>query len=148
MIVVPVRPGSTAVPYVLEVRAGQVNLLEHSLVVDGPRTEEIVVTLGQNGGVISGTVIRASVEASDRVVLVPGDRSLQRLYKSAAIAPNGSYSLQGVAPGTYKIFGLAGTDGAPWFDAAFLSAIEASGTTVSMTESGTVTVNVNVVRRP
>jgi hypothetical protein len=146
--VTPVRTGNSLRTYVLEARAGEVDLLSHSMVVVGPRTDEIVITLGQNGGQISGTVNRPGVEATDRVVLVPNERGRRNLYMTASIAPNGSFALQAVPPGTYKIFALAGISGTPWYDPAFLSTIEGSGTSLTVSDTANVSVNVNIIRRP
>ena len=146
--VIPVRTGNSPLMYVREARAGEVDLLVHSMVVVGPRPDEIVITLGQNGGQITGSINRPSGETTDRIVLVPNDRSRRDLYKTTAITSNGSFTLQGVPPGAYKIFALAGVAGAPWFDPAFLSPIEANGTTLSVSESATVSVNLNLLRRP
>jgi len=147
--ITPLPTGNASLPYVRDVRAGEVDLLVHSMVAVGPRTDEIVITLGQNGGVVSGTVSRTSAEATDRVVLVPSDRSLRSQYKMATLASNGGFTLRGVAPGTYTIFAIGGAaDGAPWFDPAYLSAIEGSGTPVSLSDSANVSVNLNLIRRP
>jgi len=146
--VTPIRTGNTARTYVRDVRAGEIDLLSHSMVIVGTRSDEIVITLGQNGGQISGTVNRPSVETSDRVVLVPDERGSRNLYMSTSIAQNGSFTLQGVSPGRYKVFALAGVVGTPWFDAAYLSTIDGSGSSVTVSDSANVSVNLNIIRRP
>ena len=146
--ITPIRTGNSSAMYVREAQAGQVDLLAHSMVVVGPQTDEIRITLGQNGAVISGTVNRPSAEPADRVVLIPNERGRRDLYKTASIAPNGSFTLQALPPGSYKLFAFGGVQGTPWFDPAFLSTIEGSGTSISVSEASNVSVNVTLVRRP
>ena len=146
--ITPIRTGNSPLMYVSSVRAGEVDLTSHAMMVIGPQTDEIRITLGQNGGVISGTVNRTNADASDRVIFVPSDLSRRSLYKTSSIASNGSFNFQAVPPGSYKIFALTGVEGTPWFDPAFLSAVEGAGTAVSLTDSANVAVNLNVIRRP
>jgi len=146
--ITPIRTGNSPMMYVSSARAGEVDLMSHAMMVVGPQTDEIRITLGQNGGVISGAVNRTSADASDRVILVPNDHSRRNLYQTTTIATNGSFSFQAVPPGSYKMFALTGVEGTPWFDPAFLSAIESAGTAVNLTDSANVSVNLNLIRRP
>jgi hypothetical protein len=136
----PVESGNPAASlYLKEARFGSIDLLTHPLLVTGPRSDEIVITLGQNGGRISGIV-----QGAKTVVLVPNERDRRHLYRSFSSA-NGRFTLQGVPPGSYKIFAFVDVEPGEWFDPVFFSAFEASGVPVEVGESANISFNGNLV---
>ena len=55
------------------------------------------------------------------------------LYKSAVTDENGQFSIQGISPGTYKLFSWDYASTGAWFDADFIRGVESRGTPLSIT---------------
>jgi hypothetical protein len=134
--------------YVKEIRLGSLDLLAHPLMISGPVPESLEVVFGEGAGEITGTVQAESqnVPANVSVVLIPDGRDRHDLYKMAATDAAGHFTFRSVAPGSYKVFAWDDIERNSWFDADVLRSYEASGMPAKLSESGTVTLNLKLIK--
>ena len=82
------------------------------------------------------------------MVLVPppARRINPDLYHVVELDKRGHFSMNGVAPGEYKIFAWTKPpDGKPWLNAEFMAAVEQRGQIVRVTLGAPVSVQVTVI---
>jgi hypothetical protein len=82
----------------------------------------VEVLLGADAGAISGRVTNARGDAAAdvRVTVVPASGSPRRdLYKAANTAEDGSFTINGLPPGDYKVFAWETIEGNAWMDVDF-----------------------------
>jgi hypothetical protein len=118
MVVKGVEPGAYSVDirtfgpwYVESARSGSIDLVTGDLTVPegGGATEEIEVTLRNDGASLSGNVHGGSggTPATGMVLLVPG--RAPRLTQVTRIT-NGTFAIHALAPGSYRVFALDRAD--------------------------------------
>jgi hypothetical protein len=139
--------------YVKSIHLGAEDALNGSVHVENSQPREIAIVLGMNGGSIEGTVFdsRQHMESNAVVALVPDSLTLRNrtdLYKSAVTDVDGKFSIQGIAPGTYKLFSWDYANNGAWFDADFLGFSESRGKTISITAGKNPSVDVTVIGVP
>ncbi len=139
--------------YVKSIHLGAEDALNGSVHVENSPPREIAVVLGMNGGSIEGTAFdsRQQKESNAVVALVPDSQSLRNrtdLYKSAVTDVDGKFSIQGIAPGTYKLFSWDYADNGAWFDADFLGASESRGKTISIVAGKNPSVDLTIIGAP
>jgi hypothetical protein len=103
-----------------------------------------------NGGIIEGKVFdsRQQQESNAVVALVPDSQSLRNrtdLYKSAVTDADGKFRIQGIAPGSYKLFSWDYASDGAWFDADFIGSAEGRGKAVSILEGRNPSVDLTVI---
>jgi hypothetical protein len=100
--------------YLKAVRWGDRDVMQSGLdLTQGAAESKLVVVLSANGGQIDGVVeddqSAPAVEAM--VTLVPPSGTPSRsLFKSALTSPAGHFHMQGIAPGSYKLFAWEAVD--------------------------------------
>jgi hypothetical protein len=103
--------------------------------------EPLTLSVRGNAGRITGSVMNApGKEGNDiTVVLVPEMplRGNSMLFTTARPDEVGTFSLKGVAPGTYRLFAWEGVLNTAWLNADFLSRQEEGGTPITI-EAGVV----------
>ena len=119
--------------YVADVRAGGKSVFDSGIDINS-QTGEIQVLVKTNGGKVQG-VVRDSTGnpiASARVALVPpvSRRQNSQLYKVSSSGASGSFSMNRIAPGEYKLFAWETAPEGAWMDASFLELYEERGQTV------------------
>jgi hypothetical protein len=124
--------------FVISARQGSRDVLREGVVQSTADAVEVVI--GTAGGVING-VVKASKGgpvASAIVALVPSDerlRNQQHLYRSANSDQKGTFTLRGIAPGSYKLFSWPQLEGAAYRNAEFMKKFEDLGTAVEIRAS-------------
>ena len=107
----------------------------------------LVFALSGNGGMMDGRVVDSQHHPvkSASVVLVPEPplRSRSDLYKRASIDASGSFRLQGIPPGRYKLFAWSGMEPESYLDPA--APFESLGQAVSIQESGRSTIEIPLI---
>jgi hypothetical protein len=136
--------------YVKSIHLGAEDALNGSIHVENSPPRTIAIVLAMNGGSIEGAVFdsRQQQESNAVVALVPDLQSLRNrrdLYKSAVTDGDGKFSIQGIAPGTYKLFSWDYASNGAWFDADFLGASEARGKTISIIGGKNPSVDLTVI---
>jgi hypothetical protein len=106
------------------------------------------LVLSPNGGRIDGVTIDSSqTPRSAKVFLVPAPelRGRTDLFKTVVADESGRFSLQGIAPGEYKLLGLNSLFQDSYLDSEMLAPLEQAGQSVTMREASGVTVRLQIV---
>lgn len=141
-ILPPFQWGMSVVPaplqnaYVRSVRRGGTDVLGDGLKIEpGAAADPLEVVLGE-GGRLAGQAFNERREpmANVTVAVIPeaGLRKRPDLYRSAATDASGRYQVQGIAPGSYKVFAWEEVERDAWQDAEFLRPVEGRGSTVEI----------------
>lgn len=108
------------------------------------------IVLGADAGNITGRVERSNGEPvpSVRVTAVPvSGSSRQDLYKSANSSTDGTFTLQGLPPGSYRVFAWEEIEGNAWMDPDFRKPFESLSTTATIANSLSPSLNVRLIGR-
>jgi hypothetical protein len=136
--------------YVSDLRSGSHSFYsEGSFEIGNSTPEPLEIVVNRNGGRIQGTVVddQRHPIAGAEVTLVPDLRlrANHLLYRGASSAADGSFSLRGIAPGSYKLFAWQESVGDAQENSEFIKDYEDLGVTVvvkSGVNEGTVSVPV------
>src|SRR5713226_8271248 len=134
--------------------------IETGFTASGPATLDLVVST--KGGVIEGVVVLREKEkekdvdtghmnndhpvANATVVAVPEEkyRKLPDHFVTGSTDHHGSFTIRGLAPGSYTLYAWQDLDEPVWVDPDFLKAQEANGTAVKVEEGSHQTVELNL----
>jgi hypothetical protein len=97
----------------------------------------IEVVLSPNGGRIDGRVLKEDKPFSGAtVVLVPeeGRRKEERLYKTTSTDQDGQFSIRGITPGEYTLFGWETIEEGAYQDPEFLRPYKDRGKPIHVNE--------------
>jgi hypothetical protein len=139
--------------YVADIRQGLKSVYEDGVVVvNRSNPETIEVTVARFGGTIEGVVQDSTSRpvALSMVTLVPdGPRRKNPIfYKSVQSGSDGQFTIQGVAPGSYKIFAWANIPRDAERNAEFMKSYETLGRPLSIgANSRASNVTLSVIRR-
>ena len=109
------------------------------------------ITLGRNGGVLSGTVKdkndRAVGDAS--VILVPDgpSRAARTRYKAVLTNFDGSFEMAGIAPGEYHVYCWQDFDGVISGDSNFMKAYEEKGVPIEIAKGQLKMLNLTILEQ-
>ncbi|HTB92950.1 MAG TPA: carboxypeptidase-like regulatory domain-containing protein [Candidatus Sulfotelmatobacter sp.] len=118
----------------LSIRAGDDALLEVLVSCRAPRLE---------GQVLTGESLPA---VGVYVVLIPEPpRANTRKYAAGRTDQNGRFSLQGVAPGDYKLFSWDSVEENDWYDDEWLRPFEAKGVSVHLEEGERKNIDLTII---
>ncbi len=134
--------------YLKSVRFGGGDVLDTGLSVDATGgSAQLDVLLSAGGSTISGTVMKDGKPAQATVFLVPDAprRDRQDLYSIKSTQPDGSFTLIGLPPGDFKLFGFEDPDPGVVNDPSLLQPYEAKGTSVSLEEGQKQTVQLELI---
>lgn len=141
--------GLGANAYVKSMRMGRDDVLNDGLHLQGPPENALEVTIGVDAARVHGTVVdsRQQPLVNRTVVLIPDLRLRRRhdLYHSSAAGSGGRFQIQGVAPGSYKLFAFDQIENGAWLDPEFIRNFEDRGVSVEVRSGGDVTVEVTVI---
>ena len=134
--------------YIKEIRFDGKDVLNNPLQFNGSVSGSMEVILSAKGGQITGSVVDEKKQSvrDTQVVLVP-DRNRDRteLYKTATTNSAGAFTINGVAPGSYKLYAWETIEPFAYYDADFVRSSETAGTPVQVAESGKLTVEVRLI---
>jgi hypothetical protein len=119
-------------PYYLKsVMMGRIDVLENGLNLRGAHPESLVVVIADDGGEVQGAVHDSAGEPAPRshVVLIPQSRRQLRadLYRRAVSDTEGRFSMNGLAPGEYRLYAWQQLDQGAYFDPDFMRSYENRG---------------------
>lgn len=103
----------------------------------GPSRGILHITLSANAARVTGTVSRDSQPRRATVVLAPVAAELRAIpgtYVSAMADDQGSFALEGVRPGSYKIFAFEDIGPFEWLDPDFLASVDSLGQDLTLSE--------------
>ncbi|HLJ90257.1 MAG TPA: carboxypeptidase-like regulatory domain-containing protein [Candidatus Angelobacter sp.] len=122
------------------------NVLESGIDVGGSTDASLDLVLSASGGNIDGVVLQENEQAAAKaqIVLMPeGGSEADGLYRTTTADASGKFSLNGIAPGNYRL--LASND----FDSAEEAIVFGRlGEQISIEENGHQTVKLNFVELP
>ena len=133
--------------YVKSIRFGSADVLTEGIHLSVAPREQIEVIIG-NGAKLDGTVVNEKKEpvVNATVALVPTTmRRRIDLYRSTTTDTRGRYKLQGVPPGSYRVFAWEDVERDAWQDPDFLKVIESRGATIQVSEGGQMTEDLLVI---
>jgi hypothetical protein len=130
--------------YVKSIRLGDQDVLANGANLGQAAGALLEIVLSPSGGQIEGTVQDAP---NATVVAVPDARRRDQphLFKNTTADASGHFSMQGLAPGEYKLFAWQDPEPSAWLDPDFLRPYENSSTTVSIKENSRETVQLKVL---
>jgi len=125
--------------YIKSIRLGSVDVLENGMRLVSPPTTPLEIVISGRGGSLRG-VIRDGNRATlpnVTVVLVPEESNRHRkdLFRRALSDSSGSYHVEGLAPGNYKLFAWQDVEPQMWLDPAFMRVYEDLGRAVVVAEA-------------
>jgi protocatechuate 3,4-dioxygenase beta subunit len=135
--------------FVKSARLDGVDVLSAGLTVDtkqSPGTLEIVVS--PNGASVDGAITKDQQPFQGATVAIvpdPPHRGERRLFKSTTTDQNGHFTLQGLAPGDYKVFAWEKIEAGAYTSPEFLQPYENQGESVHLTEGSRNTTQVDLI---
>ena len=110
------------------------------------------VTLTSRGPTLAGTVTDSDKPVSDYSVIVFAEEPAKwvfpsRYFAQGRPAQQGTFRIQGLPPGNYFAVALPLVQGTDWQDPEFLQQYVGVATRVSLTDGGTETINLKLIRR-
>jgi hypothetical protein len=135
--------------YLRDMRQGARNIMESGTISFSDPAEAVELIVSTGGGSIDG-VVSGNPRKGDYVILVPSGarRSNLALYRRARIEDGNRFTIPGVTPGSYKIFGWEGFYPSPisLLEPDFISRYEDRGTPVTVQEESRVqNIRVNLI---
>jgi hypothetical protein len=134
--------------YIKSAQLDGADVLESPLVLTGTPSGSLDIVVSSNSGQIQGSLVDERSEPVPRmqVVLVP-NRSRGRfdLYKTTITDAAGSFTINGVTPGDYKVFSWESIERFSWFDPQVLERWEDRGAPVHVSESSVENVQVRLI---
>lgn len=134
--------------YLKSARLGEDDVLEKGLSTSRiARGETLELVISGASGHVDGVVLNKDGQGvgGATVILIPRSRETVRLYKSTISDQNGRYTLQGIAPGDYKLFAWEDIETGAYRDPEFLRRYEDRGESLHVEESGRHTVELKVI---
>ncbi len=141
----------------LAVRVGGRDVTERVLTIEAEDLSDVIVEVTDRPAEITGTVRRraGSPDSDAGVVLFPTDRTRwpdvrngMRMFRSARVSRNGTFSVKPVLPGEYFVAAIADDATAEFPDAKFLDALVAVAETVRVEAGVASTVTLTTVDAP
>ena len=110
--------------------------------------QEMIVTLSTAAAKVSGTVATADGPVSQAtVVLMPAEEAKrgEGAARMTTTGQDGSFTLNGLAPGDYKVFAWDDIESGAWQDPEFLKPIESKGRAVKLESSAAATLTLEPI---
>lgn len=126
--------------YVRSIRLGAEDVLSGGLHFNRQPEEPLEIVIGVNPAVIEGQVLddRGAPVPSVLVTLLaeePGTRIYRTdMYKVVATDTAGRFRVEGVPPGSYKVFAWGGVERGAWMDVNFVRPYESQGVSMKVEE--------------
>jgi hypothetical protein len=134
--------------YIDDLRQGDASILTSGIDVRNAAPAPFEVLLSSGSGTVEGVVSNTdkSPMGGATVLLVPVDKQLLPLYKTATAGADGKYAFRGVRPGEYKVF--AGPPGGlppGGLTPELLSSIEPKGASVTVKATSSARIDVEAM---
>jgi hypothetical protein len=137
--------------FVRSIRFGSVEVLNDGLRLATNTPDQRLQIVLAAGGKLAGLVTNERNEpmSNVKVAIVPDFAYRQRddLYKSAVTDASGSFKVQAIPPGDYRVFAWEDIADGAWQDADILRNVEARGKPVRITQSGQTAVELVAIPR-
>jgi protocatechuate 3,4-dioxygenase beta subunit len=133
--------------YVKSIRLGNADVLNAGLHLDRPPSATLEVVIAANPGAVEGQVVRNGREPVEdaAVLLVPGNRRRNELYRTTTTDAAGRFHFTRVPPGDYEVLSWNEVEDGAWYDAQFMKDVEGRGLPVRIAEGQTETVRIEII---
>jgi protocatechuate 3,4-dioxygenase beta subunit len=137
--------------YVKSIKSGQTDVLAAGLDVARGAPEPLEVVVSPNAGLMSGAVQNPNTgqpAPGATVVLVPQQKELRdkaQSYRITTTDQNGSYTLNSLVPGEYRVFAWEDIEPGAYLDPDFLKPVESKSEAVTIRESDQKTVSLTLI---
>ena len=138
--------------YLKAVRWGDRDVMQSGLdLTQGAAESRLVVVMSANGGQIDGEVEddQSAPVVAATVTLVPSGAPLSKsLFKSALTSPAGHFHMQGIAPGSYKLFAWEAVDiNELMYNPDFLKPFDSQVQSVEISEGSKESVQLKLIKQ-
>jgi hypothetical protein len=144
----PALPPALQNAYLKSVTFRDVDVIHDRLRLQSQSDDALVITIGTNGGSVSGRVLDAQQQPASgtTVVLVHDDALRYRVSeKSVSADAAGRFQLDGIAPGNYKLFAWEKIERNAWNDPAIMREYERFATPLHVEAGGKATVDLRAI---
>lgn len=123
------------------------DVLRSGFRVDVPSDIQFDVLMRGSAGAIEGRVTQAPAEsaAGGVVAVLPVDEAEAYRFRSARIGVDGTFRIEGLAPGEYRIYAWAELDGDAWRNPVFMESYREQGQVVRVSAGGESLVSIDVL---
>jgi hypothetical protein len=121
--------------------------LQNGLAVDGPADAPLQVVIATNAPRIDGMLIDkdGNPVANTMVILMPDDRQKSEAYKTVNSDPTGHFTIQGIIPGSYKLFSWDSLEPGEFRDPDFVAPFENLGQPITLGAGDSQQVQIRVI---
>jgi hypothetical protein len=133
--------------YVKEIRFDGADVLNQPLHFAAGARDGFEVLLSSRAARLTGTATAVGLQsaADAQVILVPDNRSRIELYRAVVTDKEGQFSLSGISPGNYHLFGWEAIEPYAYFDPDFLKKSETQAKPVRIDEGARATVQLWII---
>jgi hypothetical protein len=135
--------------YVKSANAGRSDMIERALSVYAQSPGSLEVVISPRAARVDGRIVDNddAPVAGAQVVLVPEPQFREReaLYKLAQTDPDGNFHIQGVRPGSYKVFAWPGNATPAYMEPGFIQEFENRGESIQLDPESRIIVKVRLI---
>jgi hypothetical protein len=126
--------------YVKSIKVKDTDVLSDELHLTGSLTgaNQLVITIGTDGGTIEGRVVNNRQQPTGATVVLIPENGLRFHYVHDFVSTDasGKFVFKGIAPGDYKLFAWEGVEPGAWQNEEFVKGYEAQGRAVHVVGEG------------
>jgi len=146
--------GPDATSFLKSVRYGTSSVTDSGFTVQPGVDASLELTMSSRSAQLSGAVFDADSLPAPGVYVVlipdPPHRNIHEKYRSTTTDQNGKLTLNGIAPGDYKLFSWDSIEQSGWYDAdwtdpEWLKPYETKGESIHLDEADKKSVNLTVI---
>jgi hypothetical protein len=146
----PTPPPLPANAYVADVRQGGTSVYDDGLSIGTSLVGPLEVQINTNGGALQGTVVGAGQQPHTQgavVVLMPPVNRRQNplLYRTASPDAQGTFTINAVLPGPYKLFAWESVPVSAYLNADFMKTYEDRGVSIIVPAGATIAQAVTLI---
>jgi hypothetical protein len=136
--------------YVTDIRSGEMSIFDDGFIPDAV-SGDIEVSVNSKGAHVQGIVRDAMKKpcASAKVILIPPPSRRQNilLYKTTTTDAQGTFEIEGVAPGEYKLFAWETIPGMAYLNEDVMKRYESLGQSITVSQGASVAKDLAVIPR-
>jgi hypothetical protein len=122
--------------YIKSMRLGDQDVLTEDMIIGTRTAAALRIVVSTRGGVLEGHVKRSQEAGRAMVLLAPAGKFSHVLsfYSQGVTDEAGHFKMEGLTPGTYKLYAFEAMEYGAWQDPEFLKAFESYGEKVEIAE--------------